>query len=233
MDKVPGLGRVAPAAGAPGPGTLRASQQRGSQSVPNASVRSSRSAGQRDCAHFERVRECSRVCVSELPARRGGKGIPNASGAEPSTHRARPGAHSELQRHGRSRREPRRARSAGDPPELRHGAPPPPKTGGSSPIKKKEPTTFFKEKENPKAKFSAAASQAEDQRVLHGIRPSGLNPLPLFYKRRAAVMHTTWKGVRRMCHTPEVSPKAPWSRNTTHIHVALFYIFLFRCERSV
>lgn len=41
------------------------------------------------------------------------------------THRVRPEAHSELRRHGRSRREPRRARSPEDPPELRHGRPPP------------------------------------------------------------------------------------------------------------
>lgn len=102
-----------------------------------------RSAGRRDRAHFERVRECSRGCESELPARRGGKGIPNASGAERSTHRARPGAHSELRRHSRSRREPRRGperwnlqRSTTEPL--------PPKPGGSSPIKKKEPTTFSK-----------------------------------------------------------------------------------------
>ena len=110
----------------------------------------------RSCAFRARVGECSRGCESELTARRGGKGIPNASGAERSTHRARPGAHSELRRHGRSRREPRRARSAGDTPALHHGAPPPQNLGGSSPIKKKEPTTFSKEKQNPSGSQSGS-----------------------------------------------------------------------------
>lgn len=102
-------------------------------------MRPSGSAGRRDPAHFKRVRACARRCASYRRARQGGKGIPNASGAETRTHRERPGAHGELRCHCRSRREPRRARSAGDPLELPSL---PCKRGGSSPINKK-PTTFF------------------------------------------------------------------------------------------
>lgn len=62
------------------------------------------------------------------------------------THRARPGAHSELRRHGRSR--PR----AEEGLRLRHGRPSPPQKGGGvkSNSEKKKPTTFFKEKAKPK-----------------------------------------------------------------------------------
>lgn len=78
------------------------------------------------------------------------------------THRVRPQAHSELRRHGRSRREPRRARSPGDPPELRHGRASP-KKGDSSPIKKKKGglatfVVFFfsKDKQNPSESLSCS-----------------------------------------------------------------------------
>ena len=92
---------------------------------------------------------CSRGCTSERPARRGGKAIPNASGAEPSTHRARPGAHSELRHHGRSSREPRRARSAGDTPALRYGAPPS-KTEGIKSNQEKRAHQVFQRETKPK-----------------------------------------------------------------------------------
>lgn len=76
------------------------------------------------------------------------------------THPMRPEEHSELRRHGRSRREPRRARSPEDPPVLRHGRPSPLKKGGSSPMekKKKDSPRFFKEKQNPSESHSCSPS---------------------------------------------------------------------------
>lgn len=50
------------------------------------------------CAFRARAGACEGL--GKLVARQGGKDIPNASGAEPGTHRARPGAHSELPLHG-------------------------------------------------------------------------------------------------------------------------------------
>lgn len=56
----------------------------------------SRLAG--SCAFRARAGACEGL--GKLAARQGGKDIPNASGAELGTHRARPGAHSELRLHG-------------------------------------------------------------------------------------------------------------------------------------
>lgn len=64
----------------------------------------------------------------------------------PGTHRARPGAHSELRRHGCSHREPRRTRSAGVSPKL----PSLLKKGLQVQSRKKIPPRFSLKKTKPK-----------------------------------------------------------------------------------
>lgn len=164
-------------------------------------MRSSGSAGRRDRAHFERVRECSRGCESELPARRGGKGIPNASGAERSTHRARPGAHSELRRHSRSRREPRRARSAGDTPALHHGAPPPQNRGDQVQSRKRSPPRFPK-----RNKTQVTPSPAPLRPQNHSSDPS----FPAGGRINTQINHSPISRPRTGRHTYE-HPQAPGS----------------------
>ena len=125
-----------------------------------------RVSAERVCA-FQRVRGPARSCAFRaragvpvaLQASRKLAGVRKAS----RTHQVQSRAptergrerNCELRRHGGSRREPRRARSAGDPPERTATVPlPPPKKkpgagGWSSLVRKKEPTTFCKEKQNP------------------------------------------------------------------------------------
>lgn len=127
--------------------------ERTSESLHSASVRSSGSAGQRAS---ETVRILS-ACGSVPGAARAScqcAGVGKASRTHQvqswDTHRVRPEAHSELRRHGRSRREPRRARSPEDPLELRHGRPSPLKRGNQVQPRKKGLTTFLQRKTTPK-----------------------------------------------------------------------------------
>lgn len=70
MSKVPGFGLVAPSSRRAGPKHIASVPgSLASESLPSASVRSSGSAGRRDRAHFERVREFQWLCkrAASLP----------------------------------------------------------------------------------------------------------------------------------------------------------------------
>lgn len=96
------------------------------------------------------MRECSSRCASELPARRGGKGIPNASGAKPGHP---PSAARSAQRAPAPQPAPPRAGKGPEPwrPSEAPLRPPlPPKRGDQVRSRKKGPTTFFQRKTKPK-----------------------------------------------------------------------------------
>lgn len=104
------------------------------------------SADTHDRAHFGRVRECARRRASEPPARRGRKGIPNASGAEPG-HPLR--AAESAPRPPAPRLVPRRAEEGPERWRLSGPSYPTSKRGIKS-NREKEPTTFLQRETKPK-----------------------------------------------------------------------------------
>lgn len=151
MSKAPGFGLAAAAAGRAGPGDVASDQ--GRRRASRCGARLCVSVGRRPAgsARFRRVRECARGCASCRWRAVVAKASRTHQVQSRGAHRARPGAHGELRRHGQSCREPRRARSR-DAPQIFSPSPPyPPKKGGSSPIKKEGPTRIFQRENKTQA----------------------------------------------------------------------------------
>lgn len=151
MSKVPGFGPAAAAAGRAGPGDVASDP--GRRRASRCGARLCVSVGRRPAgsARLGRVRECARGCESRPLARRGGKGIPHASGAEPGRP---PSAAGSARRAPAPRPVLPRAEEGPEhwrPSELLSlSTLPPQKMGDQVQSRKKGPLGFFKEKTKPK-----------------------------------------------------------------------------------
>lgn len=129
-------------------------------------------------ARLQRQRERCRA-VGASRGRAGWERHPERIRCRPGTHRARPGAHGEFRRHGQSRREPKRTRGPGDPPELHHGRTSLLKRGDQVQSRKKGPPRFSK-----KNKTQTSPNPTPLRPPIHST------DLPIKLPNRSAYKHT-------------------------------------------